>query len=324
MSKLRDALTRNRSGEDIGLDRTATKGRQRTINTDGSYNMQRITGRFMGNFYLYHWLITTSWKNFWLFAFFYYSTMNMIFAGIYFAIGPEALGGMQPGNSFTQFMYCYFFSAQSFTTVGYGGLHPIGKATNIIATIEAFIGVMTFAVATGTLFGRFSKPVSRIKYSANAIIAPFKDITALQFMVANELDNTLMDMEARVNLSWVEDEGGGKSIRRFEQAKLEYEKIAMFPTSWTINHPIDEDSALYGKTEQQLRDMDVEIFVLLKGYDDVFAQTIYSRQSYTTTQFIFGAKFRRPFGVNSEGQVVMDLSKVGEYDMVALPSIQFV
>lgn len=230
------------------------------------------------------------------------------------------MGGMQQGDKLTQFMYCYFFSARSFTTVGYGGLHPVGKISNVVATIEAFIGVMTFAVATGTLFGRFSKPVSRIKYSANAIIAPFKNITALQFMVANELDNTLMDMEARVNLSWVEDEGNGKSIRRFEQAKLEYEKIAMFPTSWTINHPIDEDSALYGKTEQELRDMDVEIFVLLKGYDDVFAQTIYSRQSYTTAQFVYGAKFRRPFAVNNEGQLVMDLKKVGEYDVAPLPT----
>ena len=318
MSKLRDAFSRQTNGEDIGLDRTAAKGRQRTINTDGSYNMQRITGRFMGNFYLYHWLITTSWKNFWLFAFFYYGIMNFVFASIYFLLGPETLGGMQQGGKLTQFMYCYFFSAQSFTTVGYGGLHPVGKISNVVATIEAFIGVMTFAVATGTLFGRFSKPVSRIKYSANAIIAPFKNITALQFMVANELDNTLMDMEARVNLSWVEDEGNGKSIRRFEQAKLEYEKIAMFPTSWTINHPIDEDSALYGKTEQELRDMDVEIFVLLKGYDDVFAQTIYSRQSYTTAQFVYGAKFRRPFAVNNEGQLVMDLKKVGEYDVAPL------
>lgn len=318
MSKLRDAFSRQTTGEDIGLDRTAAKGRQRTINTDGSYNMQRITGRFMGNFYLYHWLITTSWKNFWLFAFFYYGIMNLVFASIYFLLGPDTLGGMQQGGKLTQFMYCYFFSAQSFTTVGYGGLHPVGKISNVVATIEAFIGVMTFAVATGTLFGRFSKPVSRIKYSANAIIAPFKNITALQFMVANELDNTLMDMEARVNLSWVEDEGNGKSIRRFEQAKLEYQKIAMFPTSWTINHPIDEDSALYGKTEQELRDMDVEIFVLLKGYDDVFAQTIYSRQSYTTAQFVYGAKFRRPFTVNNEGQLVMDLKKVGEYDVAPL------
>ena len=320
MSKLRDAFSRQTTGEDIGLDRTAAKGRQRTINTDGSYNMQRITGRFMGNFYLYHWLITTSWKNFWLFAFFYYGIMNLVFASIYFLLGPDTLGGMQQGGKLTQFMYCYFFSAQSFTTVGYGGLHPVGKISNVVATIEAFIGVMTFAVATGTLFGRFSKPVSRIKYSANAIIAPFKNITALQFMVANELDNTLMDMEARVNLSWVEDEGNGKSIRRFEQAKLEYEKIAMFPTSWTINHPIDEDSALYGKTEQELRDMDVEIFVLLKGYDDVFAQTIYSRQSYTTAQFVYGAKFRRPFTVNNEGQLIMDLKKVGEYDVAPLPT----
>lgn len=319
MSKLRDAINRIRPGEDIGLDRTGVKGRQRTINADGSYNMERITGRFLGNFYLYHWLITTSWKNFWLFAFFYYGSMNFLFAAIYFMLGPETLGGMQGDDPLTQFMYCFFFSAQSFTTVGYGGLHPISKVSNIVATMEAFIGVMTFAVATGTLFGRFSKPISRIKFSGNAIIAPFKDITGLQFMVANEMDTMLMDVEARVNLSWVEDEGNGKNIRRFQQAKLEIEKIAMFPTSWVINHPIDEDSALYGKTEAEMREMDVEIFVLLKAFDDVFSQTIYSRQSYMSSQFVYGAKFRRPFEVNAAGKIVMDLTKVGDYDKVELP-----
>jgi len=86
---------------------------------------------------------------------------------------------------------------------------------NLVATLEAFTGLMTFALATGTLYGRFSKPVSRIKYSKNAIFAPYKDITGLQFMVANETSSSLMEMEARVSISWMEDDGTGNMIRRF-------------------------------------------------------------------------------------------------------------
>src|SRR5437763_408010 len=175
MSKIRNAIDRMRAGEDLGLDRSGQVGRQRTINADGSYNMERITGRLFGNINPYHWVITTSWGHYWLVVFGFYSIMNVLFATAYYFIGVDQLTGMQGNDPFTQWLYCFFFSAQSFTTVGYGGIHPVGELANIIATFEAFIGLMTFALATGTLYGRFSKPVSRIKYSNNILIAPYKD-----------------------------------------------------------------------------------------------------------------------------------------------------
>ncbi len=321
MSVLRRIKDRAKPGEDLGLDRTGAKGRQSIIGANGSYNMERKTGRLLGNFYPYHWLITTRWSHYWLTLVGFYLGMNMLFAVVYFALDVKNLSGVIGDTPGMQLLYCFFFSAQSFTTVGYGGIHPTGIATNFVAVLEAFIGLMTFVLATGTLYGRFSRPVSRIKYSNHMIIAPFGNITGLQFMVANEMNSGLMEMEARINLSWVEEEGD-KSVRRFQQVKLEIDKIAMFPTSWTINHPIDEESALYGKTMEEMERMDVEVFILLKGFDDVFSQTIYSRHSYTFKQFVYGARFRRPFYTNEEGKVVMDLTKVGEYDHVAIPHLQ--
>jgi inward rectifier potassium channel len=321
MSKIRRAISRMRQGEDIGLDRTAQKGRQRTINADGSYNMERITGSVFGSFNLFHWLLTTSWNKYWIGVFSFYAMMNVLFASVYYFIGPQYIHGIPEGDSWKMFAYCFFFSAQSFTTVGYGALNPISETTNAVATIEAFSGLMTFALATGSLWGRFSKPVSRIKYSDKILIAPYKDGIGLQFMVANELRSTLMEMEARVNVSWFEDEDGGSRVRRFQQVALEIDKIAMFPTSWVINHPIDEESALYGKSLEEIRQMDFEVFVLLKGFDDVFSQTIYSRHSYMVDKFVWGAKFRRPFSINDEGRVVMDLTKVGDYDPISLPLV---
>jgi inward rectifier potassium channel len=195
---------------------------------------------------------------------------------------------------------------------------------NLVATLEAFTGLMTFALATGTLYGRFSKPVSRIKYSKNAIFAPYKDITGLQFMVANETSSSLMEMEARVSISWMEDDGTGNMIRRFAQVPLEIDKIALFPTSWILNHPIDEESVLYGRSVEEIKRMDLEIYVLLKGFDDVFSQTIYNRHSYLVEDFIYGAKFRKPWLINDQGRIVMDLTKVGDYDLVKLPVMEMV
>ncbi len=317
MSKIKKIIDRMSKSEDLGLDRSVEKGRQRTINDDGSYNMQRLTGNLFGNFNPYHWVITTSWLNYWLVVFTFYGVMNVLFATIYFSIGVEQLSGIHSENAITAWLYCFFFSAQSFTTVGYGGIHPIGVFANFMATIEAFIGLMTFALATGTLYGRFSKPVSCIKYSKEILIAPYKNGTGLQFMVANQLETTLMEMEAKVNMSWSDVDEQGKPLRRFQQVKLEYDKIAMFPTSWIVNHPIDEESALFGKTMEEIKSLDFEIFVLLKGFDDVFSQTIYSRHSFMSDRFVWGAKFRRPFHVDANGKLIMDLRKVGEYDLMS-------
>ena len=324
MSKIRRAIDRMRAGEDLGFDRSAQTGRQRTINTDGSYNMERKTGRLFGNFYLYHYLLTASWTHYWLIVFGFYGVMNLLFAGTYYLIGVDQLNGMRGTTPLDHFLYCFFFSAQSFTTVGYGVIAPIGKLANFIATLEAFSGLMTFALATGTLYGRFSRPVSKIKYSHNILIAPYKDGSGMQFMIANEMSSALMEMEARVNITWFEDDGTGKKIRRFQQVNLELDKIAFFPTSWIINHPIDEESSLYGRSVEEIREMDFEVFVLLKGFDDVFSQTIYNKHSYMAEQFIYGAKFRRPWEINAEGKVIMDLTKVGDYDMVNLPVLQLI
>ena len=318
MSKIRRAIDRRRAGEDLGIDRTAQSGRQRTINADGSYNMERRTGRLLGNFYLYHWFLTTSWSHYWLAVFGFYGVMNVIFASTYYLIGIDQLSGADAGTPALQFLHCFFFSAQSFTTVGYGGIYPVGKLANFVATLEAFTGLMTFALATGTLYGRFSRPVSNIKYSKNIIIAPFKDITGMQFMVANEMSSSLMEMEARVNINYLEDDGTGNMVRKLQQLNLELDKIALFPTSWILNHPIDEESALYGRSAEEIKKMDVEVLVMLKGFDDVFSQTIYNRQSYKADQFVYGAKFRRPWHLDSEGKLVMDLTKVGDYDLVQI------
>lgn len=316
MSKIKNAIDRMRNGEDLGLDRSASQGRQRTINKDGTFNTERKTGRLFGNFFLYHWLITTSWKNYWMVVMAFYIFMNVLFASFYLLVGVEQLSGIADGTLLEQWLYCFFFSAQSFTTVGYGGVHPIGPQANILAVTEAFIGLMTFAIATGTVYGRFSKAVARIKYSPSILITPFKDGYGMMFMVANELSSTLVEMEARVNLSWVDVDDSGKPLRRFQQVQLEIDKISMFPTNWVINHPIDPESALYGKSLEEIKALDVEVFILIKGFDDVFSQTIYSRHSYLADEFVWNAKFKRPFHVNEKGKVVLDLMKVGEYDVL--------
>jgi inward rectifier potassium channel len=315
---IRSRIERNRNKLDVGLDREAQKGRQRTVNLDGSFNVKKITGNAF-DFDLFHWLITTSWKHYWLVVFLFYGTVNAIFALIYYLIGQEAISSIPFSDSATDhFMKCFFFSNQTFTTVGYGDMHPIGFISSWVASLEAFLGLMSFALATGTLYGRFSKPKPKLKFSPNAIIAPFGDMTGFQFAIANQHKSNIMDLEATVNFSWV-DKNDGDNIRRFKLLNLELSKIAMFPLSWTINHIIDEDSPMYGMGAQDLLDKEVEAFITLRGFDENYSQTVYIRRSYTSKEFIYGAKFHRAFYVGETGQVVIDLRKIGLYDIVDMP-----
>jgi inward rectifier potassium channel len=174
MIRIKNAINYMRKGEDICLDHTGQRGRQRTINADGSYNMERKAGRLFGNFFLYHWLITTSWTHYWLAVVGFYLLDNIIFGLIYYWQGAENLHGIVGTTELDKFISCFFFSCQTFTTVGYGGIHPVGRLASSLAAIEAFLGLMAFTLCTGTLYGRFSHATAKIKYSKNIIIAPFK------------------------------------------------------------------------------------------------------------------------------------------------------
>ena len=316
MSLLRDAIQRNRNKADIGLDHGAQRGRQRTVNLDGSFNMKRITGDTF-NFDPFHWLINTSWVHYWLVVFFFYGIVNFIFAVAFYAIGPQYIFGIAPDDGINDFMQCFFFSNQTFTTVGYGGMHPISLASSFVASLEAFIGLMSFALATGTLYGRFSRPRSKLKFSLNAIIAPEGDHTCLRFMIANNSSSNLMDMEATVSFSRV-DKSKGNDHREFDVLNLELSKIAMFPTSWTINHIIDAESPMHGMSYEDIMQQEIEIFATLRGFDETYSQTIYSRMSYTSHDVIYGAKFVKPFYIDADGKLVMDIRKVGNYELASL------
>lgn len=302
--------------DNLGFDNRTDSHRKRTINQDGSFNIIRKND-FFREFSLYRWGITCKWSYYWLAVLSVYIVINFLFASIYLMIGPEKIVGIQPEGEHP-YWQCFFFSLQTFTTVGYGGLHPQGILTNTVAGFEAFLGLMTFAIATGTLYGRYSRPIAKIRYSPKAIIAPFQDKTGLMFVIANDSKGDLVEVSAQLNLSWKEKDENGNDVRKFQRLKLEYEKVNMLVLTWTIVHPIDENSKLYGMTEKDFVDHDMELFILITSYDDTFAQTVHSRSSYTGKEIVYGARFRRAFYVNDNGETILELNKVGDFDKVEL------
>ena len=240
----------------------------------------------------------------------------MVFAFIYYLAGLDHLMGIMGRNDFDKFMEAFFFSAQSFTTVGYGRVSPEGMVTNIVAAFEALIGLLSLALATGLLYGRFSRPVPKIIYSKNALIAPYKDITGFMFRIANKQKSQMVDVEIRVMLSIFENTNGSKA-RQFYNLKLEYRSINFFPTLWTVNHPIDKNSPLNGITETALKAGQAEFLVLLKGFDDTFSQTVHHRYSYTADEVVWGRKFVNIYGVDDDGNGTVALERISSFEKVS-------
>jgi inward rectifier potassium channel len=294
---------------DPGLTTRYTGSLRRAINKDGSFNVHRrgVTWRDV-NPYLH--LINMSWPAFLTTVFLAYVAVNALFALTYFLIGTQQIQGTDAPTAFGRFMHAFFFSAQTLSTVGYGTMAPRSMAANSVAAVEAMLGLMGFALATGLLFGRVARPSARIGFSSNAVVAPYQDGTSLQFRIVNQRLNSLMELQARVMLMVVESVEG-ELRRNFKILNLERESVIFFPLTWTVVHPIDQESPLYGKTAADLEKLQAELMILVKGFDDTFSQTVHARYSYRYNEFKWGARFAPAFEVDSEGDIVLDVNKVG-------------
>ena len=146
---------------DPGLGEKFGGKTKRIINPDGSFNVKKQHSGFNPRD-IYHFLVNLSWTNFFLIIFAGYFLVNLMFGTVYYIIGVENIRNAVDKLPMQSFLNAYFFSVQTFTTVGYGGMVPTGLPANFVASIEAIIGLLGFAVATGLLYGRFSRPSARI------------------------------------------------------------------------------------------------------------------------------------------------------------------
>jgi inward rectifier potassium channel len=238
---------------------------------------------------------------------------NVLFAAIYLGLGMEHFVRSGGDGRLDRMLDAFFFSAQTLTTVGYGHISPGSHLVSAVAAFESLLGLLSFALATGLLYGRFSRPHARIRFSQQGIVAPFQGGTGFMFRFVNLRSNQLIEVEATVVLSFLDGEG---NTRRFLTLPLERKRINLFPTSWTVVHPIDEASPLFGLTAEDLRQAQAEFIVLIKAFDDTFSQTIYQRTSYIATEVAWGVRFKPMASSGTDGRMVMDVSLVDATEAV--------
>lgn len=273
---------------DFGLgDKVARKPGTRLINNDGTFNVIRKGHSIIAP---YQHLVEIGWGRFLFMTVGAYVLINFIFALAFLIIGTDSLANVDTtGPLWERYLDCFFFSVQTFTTVGYGSVAPLGVAANTLAAFIALFGLISVAMVTGLFYARFSRPQRLILFSDKAIMAPYgktKNGRSLQFRIANKRDSHLINLNARVVLTWLEGDR-----RRFAPLDLERDNVPLFPLNWTIVHPITKESPIYGWTEKDYCRRRSELLITIDGYDETFAQSVHVNNSYIHDEIEWNVKF---------------------------------
>lgn len=303
-------------GFDPGLTQKVDGSLRRAIEHDGSFNVRRFGKRFEG-LHLYQYLITCSWRDFLLWTAAFLVGLNLVFAFVYWSTGTGHLQGIPDCSEWERFWYNFFFSVQTFSSVGYGAIAPRDLTGGFISSAEALVGLLSFALATGLLFARFSRPSARILFSKSAIVSPYQDKTALMFRIVNQRGNVMIDLTADAIFSWVEETSGRKT-RKYAPLTLERPSIYFFPFPWTIVHPIDDASPLWGLDLDELKRRQAEVMIIVRGFDDTFSQSVHVRNSYRYEELEFGKRFLPIFHVDDDGTVLVNVDRIDDTEDAAL------
>ncbi|MEP6674564.1 MAG: ion channel [Ferruginibacter sp.] len=316
MAVLRKINSKAKTEINTGFGTNTSDYGGRYINKNGKANIEKKGLGLLERISWYHAMLALPRWKFLVLIFLFFILINFVFALIYMLIGVEHLSGMLTENNTQKFGEAYFFSAQTFTTVGYGRVNPTGFMASAMASFEALIGLLSFALATGLFYARFSKPKAYLRFSQNALIAPYRDGIALMLRVAPFKNTNLTDAEAKVSLGMSLEENG-KMVNKFFPLDLEFDKVNALSLSWTIVHPITETSPLYKFTPEDYASTKAELLVYLKAFDDMYSNTIVARTSYLFRELVIGAKFIPMYHRNTEGNsTILDFEKIGVFTPV--------
>ena len=318
MNLLKKINSKAKADINTGFGTNSSSYGGRFITKSGNANVKKTGIGFLDSISWYHTMLNIPRWKFLVIVVLFYFVVNFFFATLYYANGVEHLKGVVMSSNMDKFGQAFFFSIQTFTTVGYGHISPSGFSASLIAAIEALFGLLSFAIATGLFYGRFSKPKAHILFSKNAIIAPYKEGTALMFRMTPYKNTNLTDAEAKITLGMKVQENG-KPVNKFFSLDLELSKVNSLTMSWTLVHPITESSPLYHFGQADFQNLEGEILVFMRMFDDMYSTTVAKRTSYVFSEIVFGAKFTPMFSRNEdESKSLLHIDKLNDFELVTL------
>ena len=254
---------------------------------------------------LYHSLIARSWGRLLGLMVSVYLSTNLLFATLY-RLGGDCIAGA------TGFRDLFFFSVQTLSTIGYGTMAPKTTYAHILVTFQAFSGTLFVALVTGLVFAKFSRPTARVMWSKNVVLIERNGKRQLQFRMANERANQIVEAQLRVAVARNEIAPDGERMRRFYDLALQRDRNVIFVLTWTAVHEINEKSPLFGLTTEEMKSQGVQLVASLIGLDETFSQQVHARHSYGPDDFVFDMRFADIIGLAPDGVRYVDYSRFDE------------
>lgn len=284
------------------------------IRPNGTLNFKVKGLSFFKTIEIHNLLLSVNWFGFVMIVFCFYIFINTIFTILYIISGATGLSGINADSS-NVFFKVFYFSAQTLCTGYFTDTIPISIRSTSLAAIEAVVGLFLFALITGLLYSRFSKPNSKIIFSDKILIGPYKQGNALMVRIANIKRNQLLKVSAEVILLLrIEVDGIKKNM--FYNLKPEQETIGMLLLTWTIVHPIDDESPLDTFSVEDIAAANGEIIVVIEGSDDILSQNVFARASFTANDIISNGRFEDITYTDKNNILNIDISKINQYTSI--------
>ncbi len=234
---------------------------------------------------LNHYAMTASWPRFFAALAVGFLCLNTLFALIYLlgaALGDDPVANARPGS----FADYFFFSVETLATVGYGDLHPRSLYGHLVATVATFVGVSSVAIVAGATFARFARPRARLLFAQNLVVAPHDGVRMLMVRFANERVNAITEATAQLWLFRIERTAEGANFRKFYRLRLTRDDNPIFALTWTLMHPLDEESPLHGWNEEDFASSNANIVLIFSGHDENSNQLVRDRRLYSARQVL--------------------------------------
>lgn len=298
----------------VGPDAAGNAPMRSALQRNGSLDVTRIG--LSRNIWsdLYHSLLTTTWPGLLGLLTLAYVIVNATFAALYVA-GGACIANARPGS----FVDAFEFSIQTFATIGYGVYAPTTLWAHSLVAVEALVGIVFGAMATGLMFAKFARPTARVIFAERAPISNRDGVPTLQFRIANGRMNQLVEASVKIRISRNEITMEGERIRRFHDMKLVRDTNPIFALTWTVFHPIDQDSLLWGATPESLKAVDAMIILIVTGTDETMGQTVHARGVYMADQIVWNHRYVDIISRGETGGLVIDYTHFHALEPVAPP-----
>jgi inward rectifier potassium channel len=252
----------------------------------------------------YYLILSMHWATFLVSVLGIFLATNLIFASLYW-LGPGSVSNARPGA----FGDAFFFSVETLATVGYGVMTPATVYGHGVATVEIFVGMFLTALLTGAFFARFSRPRPRLVFSKPAVIAPYENGWALMVRVASRRLQGISEANARI--SYLRHVPLGETrFRRFTELPLVRSNIPVLSLSWTLIHPIDEQSPLFNLTAERLAEEAPSLMVSITGFDEAISSIVNDRNSYSPEDIRHGHVFANILRDLPGGFIELDITRI--------------